>query len=635
MNSDMFKLKVSQNWLMFMISMLCILGIFGIVKISNTTQPERSISRGVEYYVDVNQNLNISTISALAKDAWKLEQGNALSFGMSDSPYWFKFSLGNLDNKEPWLLEVDYALLDKINIWFLTEQEVLGEFHTGDTLPFRSRQIKHEKFLFPVPQTEQALMVVIKAQSHGTLKLPIKLWQEQAYLVANGENSISMGLFFGFMAAMALSNFFLFVTTRLKTFLVYSGYVGFLALTLATLHGLGYKYLWPNNIWMQAHAVAIFANATIVLAVIFTDLTLNVKSHSRLVSKCLRIGSGIFLFNLIVSLFVPYEIFIRVFLIMLIAVVLLIYGVGIWLWVKGERLARFYTIAWTALLVSGLIASLDNLNLLTLGIPYHYLLMLGATIETVLLALVLALSYNYQRQERFDAQESALNNERQARAIQEKMLLLQQEAKDDLEYKVQERTLELEITLRELSETNRELEEKNTIDSLTGIRNRLHFDKKYQAEVRRSRREQTELSLVILDIDHFKKINDQYGHLVGDECIKFVARVLADHVKRPSDDVCRYGGEEFTFILPNTPQQGAVQLVEAVREKIASTPVNTVSGSINMTISAGICTGIMQADQTEKVLLDTADQCLYQAKNSGRNKVCSSYLTHQQEANQD
>ena len=133
--------------------------------------------------------------------------------------------------------------------------------------------------------------------------------------------------------------------------------------------------------------------------------------------------------------------------------------------------------------------------------------------------------------------------------MQEKLLKIEEEAREELEVKIQERTFELEVTLRELEEKNRELEEKNTQDALTGIRNRRFFDKKYLAEGRRSRREQTELSLVMLDIDHFKAVNDNHGHLAGDDVIKFVGQTIADLLKRPSDEGCRYGGEEFALIF--------------------------------------------------------------------------------------
>ncbi|MGY0648932.1 MAG: GGDEF domain-containing protein, partial [Paraglaciecola chathamensis] len=262
-----------------------------------------------------------------------------------------------------------------------------------------------------------------------------------------------------------------------------------------------------------------------------------------------------------------------------------------------------------------------HLNLISLTISSNYLLMLGVIIETFLLALMLALSVNHQRRQLFRAQREALRKEREMRAVQDDVLAQQNNAQEELEYSVQERTLELEIALRELSEINRELEEKNTLDALTGIRNRRYFDKKYLAEVRRSRRERTELVVAMIDIDHFKKVNDEHGHLVGDDCIKFVAERLKKTLKRPSDDVCRYGGEEFSAIMPSTDIQGAHDLLDHLRLEIQNTPVYSAGVAVNLTVSIGLASAIMDPQQSEDVLIGFADQLLYQAKNNGRNCI--------------
>jgi len=134
------------------------------------------------------------------------------------------------------------------------------------------------------------------------------------------------------------------------------------------------------------------------------------------------------------------------------------------------------------------------------------------------------------------------------------------------------------------------------------------------------------LSVVMMDIDHFKNVNDQYGHLVGDECIKSVAHTLSKALKRPSDDVCRYGGEEFALILPSTDLEGALVLVEQLRAEIEKTTVQADDVSINITISAGVGTAIADLNQPEVNILALADKQLYAAKNAGRNNVQGSYL---------
>jgi diguanylate cyclase (GGDEF)-like protein len=195
------------------------------------------------------------------------------------------------------------------------------------------------------------------------------------------------------------------------------------------------------------------------------------------------------------------------------------------------------------------------------------------------------------------------------------------EEHDELEGKVQERTLELNIALQELEEMNKELQEKNTLDDLTGLYNRRFYDQKILAEYRRSRRNLTPLSLVVIDIDHFKKVNDKYGHLAGDECLVAVSTCIKECLRRSADISCRYGGEEFCLILPETDSKGALALAEELRESIANCQVNYNNSTIKLTISCGISTYLQQKNVQLEHLFAAADKALYQAKHNGRNQV--------------
>ncbi|WP_296298101.1 GGDEF domain-containing protein [Rheinheimera sp.] len=205
--------------------------------------------------------------------------------------------------------------------------------------------------------------------------------------------------------------------------------------------------------------------------------------------------------------------------------------------------------------------------------------------------------------------------------VYRRQLKWQQETAEQLEENIQTRTFELQVALNELADKNRILEEQNTQDALTGVRNRAYFDKKIQAELKRSRREQRPLALVMLDIDHFKQINDNHGHLAGDAVIKGVAEKIARSLKRSSDYVCRYGGEEFALILPNTDAAGVFELAEQIRLSIAAHPFDTEIGPLPVQISAGCYAAVAAPDMVSTDFIHAADQALYQAKTAGRNQV--------------
>jgi diguanylate cyclase (GGDEF)-like protein len=209
-------------------------------------------------------------------------------------------------------------------------------------------------------------------------------------------------------------------------------------------------------------------------------------------------------------------------------------------------------------------------------------------------------------------------------------LLLEQQKKGQnlLEDSVQERTLELHIALQELEDANRELEQKNNLDELTGLFNRRYYDQKILAEFRRSKRNLTPLSLIIIDIDYFKIVNDSYGHLAGDQCLVWVGNHLKKSLKRSSDMAFRYGGEEFCIILPDTDERGALAFAEALRKIIEHQVCTHKSIKVSLTISGGIFTYTQQDNIKPEQIFTRADKALYEAKNNGRNqaKVYKDYI---------
>jgi diguanylate cyclase (GGDEF)-like protein len=169
------------------------------------------------------------------------------------------------------------------------------------------------------------------------------------------------------------------------------------------------------------------------------------------------------------------------------------------------------------------------------------------------------------------------------------------------------------------------LESHAMLDGLTNIPNRRHFDESLDKEWQRAQRNATPISLIMLDIDHFKAFNDYYGHGAGDACLQKVASALAAACSRPGDQVARYGGEEFVGIFPDTDEEGAMQIAERMRAQVEALHIShDYSTALEwVTVSIGVACAIPQGDMPATSLLDKADKRLYRAKESGRNRVCS------------
>lgn len=177
----------------------------------------------------------------------------------------------------------------------------------------------------------------------------------------------------------------------------------------------------------------------------------------------------------------------------------------------------------------------------------------------------------------------------------------------------------------ELKKTRDLLENLSALDGLTNIPNRRRFDEIYAHEWNRALRTRSLLSLLFIDIDHFKNYNDCYGHIAGDDCLKAVARVLQTSLGRPADFLARYGGEEFIILLPDTSERGCRHLAETIRIAIESLRIehrdSPVADHVTVSIGAVTCTDVSRCDRS--TLLEHADRLLYLAKHGGRNRVRS------------
>jgi diguanylate cyclase (GGDEF)-like protein len=202
--------------------------------------------------------------------------------------------------------------------------------------------------------------------------------------------------------------------------------------------------------------------------------------------------------------------------------------------------------------------------------------------------------------------------ERQNQSLHLKNAQLQQEIHD---------RQQVEAALRD---ANQKLLDLACLDSLTGIANRRKFDLYFHQEWLRMAREQQPLSLVLCDLDYFKPYNDTYGHLAGDVCLRLVAQAISRVLRRPGDELFRYGGEEFAIVLPNTDASGAMQVAQNIQDELQSLkiPHRRSQVSDRVTASIGVASQIPHHSLSPEFLFDAADSALYAAKERGRNTYC-------------
>lgn len=191
---------------------------------------------------------------------------------------------------------------------------------------------------------------------------------------------------------------------------------------------------------------------------------------------------------------------------------------------------------------------------------------------------------------------------------------------------VQERTHQLQLALSDAEELKQRYEMLSVIDDLTQLHNRRFFFPEARSALARSLRKHEPFSVMLMDVDMFKEVNDNYGHAIGDQVLRQVAKELSDHI-REGDILARFGGEEFVLALPNTPITGAIQLAERIRERIKQHVWENTGNILNITMSSGLADVESYTESDTQKVLDTllmqADKALYYCKNHGRDQVHS------------
>lgn len=578
----------------------------------------------ITFTQDPSEELTIREIMANPEQLnWQGSSKAAINLGYFTQPHWFKINFRNLSQITNWMFSINYTALDHVEYYFIKENKIVDQLITGDLYPISSRKLEHRNLLFPIKlEADTPYTIILRIKTDGSLQLPITLSSERDFWFSYTAESHFLSLFFGCLIMMTLYNLFIYFTTRDNAYLLYVCYVvSFIAGQFIQL-GLGGLLFWSDQPDLNEPLLIVSVFTVILLALQFASSFLQLKTKYPTAYTITQTIFFIYVGITLILLLIPYEYASQ--LISLVLIPLYAFGIGmpLTLWIKGERLARFFTLGWIGFILSAIVYTMKVNGGIDGNFITEHSFRMGALLEVVLFSFALADKINQSKQETIAAHQRALAMEQEKTEAQQRMFDMEHEAKQQLEIKVRERTASLE-------KANQRLLQLNTTDQLTGIKNRRYFDANLHVEFDRAISEKSPLSVLVLDIDHFKNCNDEYGHLVGDQCLTKIAQSLIKSVPNGEESVARFGGEEFVITLPNTTESAALELAEQIRKNIATTTIHIDDISLKLTTSIGTHTLVPTLRTDIESLIQQADEALYEAKNLGRNRIISSsQLSH-------
>jgi diguanylate cyclase (GGDEF)-like protein len=492
-----------------------------------------------------------------------------LNFGIGSQPVWIHLAVDNpsaapLQRR----LSIENAWLDQVDVYIRHQGQTLARYRTGDTQVFGQRPVDSRFFVFD-PLLEPGVSdVYIRIETPDPMVVPIRLTGADQSRIREAQQELSYGLVYGFLLALIAYNGILSATFRSSRYLLYSLYLTMFMLMNIAYTGHGFAWIWPESVrwqqWSNPVLMFLYGVSGLLFANRFLDLGNQFpRVQKAVVAYCLVFGMALATAALFDdqrhALLVAFSF---VFLFTLIMPLLGALSVH-----SGQKPARYFLLAAIAAMTGAVLTTLSVWGFIPFASWTFRAVELGMLADATLLALALSHQFRVLQAEKMHAEQLA------------------------------------------------------HLDPLTGLNNRRSFYEKAEPLWSTAQRKRRDASVISIDIDLFKQINDTHGHVHGDETLTAIAAVLTGSI-RQGDVLARWGGEEFIVFLPETNLREAVALAERLRTAIAQIRIPHATGETMVTASFGVAQKDA-AHATLDALISAADAYLYQSKQHGRDKVSS------------
>ncbi|PYC20300.1 sensor histidine kinase [Pseudomonas mosselii] len=383
----------------------CLPMLAGAVEFDDATG-RLPLGRHMQVYEDQDGSASIAQVSSAAfAGRFQAHQDEVLNAGYSTSVFWLRVDLAYAaaPSAAPrqWLLELAYPPLDHLELYLPDAQ---GTYRlarrTGDALPYASREIRQNNYLFELPlQPGQATTAYLRLHSQGSIQAPLTLWSAEAYLEDQPTRLYVLGMIYGVLLVMLVYNLFIYLSVRDVSYLYYILYIASFGLYQVSVNGAGIAYFWPDSPWWANAATPLFIGAAGLFGCQFARHFLQLGSLSRGFDRLLKglMAGGALVMVLAVTL--RYGVALRMATVLALLFTVSIFSAGLYAWWHGLRVARWFIIAWTAFLAGGLVNTLMVLGYLPNVFITMYASQLGSALEVALLSLALADRINSLREQ--------------------------------------------------------------------------------------------------------------------------------------------------------------------------------------------------------------------------------------------
>ncbi len=530
---------------------------------------EGELGASVDYLIEKSGQLDLNQASSLyLSGKFRPESEPIPDFGIGSDPVWLHLEIDNPgDAVSLKYLMAGVTWLDRLDVYVLHSGKLESHVHTGDEVENAPGLTPAQGFAVPVSFSPGNSDIYLRIQSTDPMVLPIELLSPEQLEKRKTSFGYLYGFFYGYLAALCIYNLLLFAGLKERSHLYYSLTLFSALVCNFSYTGHGVAWLWPDFAWFQRYIILAAMVAYSVLGLLFASRFLSLAEHMPRTLKAIRWFSASVLMILALSLLAGSQL----------SAALLAFAT-VWLFTVGMFLIGLSTVRrklpagryFLAATTFGMLGAWVTDFAVWGKIPYtpftFHAFEIGLAFEATLLALALA------------------------------------------------------HKMRQYQEANVQAEQMARQDHLTGLSNRRAFMELAGMCWSSAARGDRSLIMIMMDIDHFKKINDQYGHRAGDEVLVAVSDLLKRHC-RASDIAARWGGEEFIVLLTETDLAHAMAYAEKLRQALSGMRISTGIHNISVTASFGVAR--CGTESTLEDMIHLADAELYRAKSEGRNRVCA------------